>query len=59
MCKYRLITKHEVTYRKCFARASLCNANHVLATEGKRPALSLNRGRFCEILFVDHIHHIS
>lgn len=47
------------TYWESFARASLCNSNHIFATEGKRPALSLDRGGFRPVLFVDHIHHIS
>lgn len=51
-------TEH-VTYRKCFPRASLCNANHILATKRKRPALGLDWRWFCPVLFIDHIHHIS
>lgn len=47
------------TYWESFARASLCNSNHIFATEGKRPALSLDRGGFRPVHFVDHIHHIS
>lgn len=51
-------TEH-VTYRKRFARASLCNANHIFATKCERPALGLDRGWFSPVQFVDHIHHIS
>lgn len=51
-------TEH-VTYGKRFARASLCNANHIFATKCERPALGLDRGWFSPVLFVDHIHHIS
>lgn len=47
------------TYRKCFARASLCNADHIIATKSQRPALSLDGCWFGPVLFVDYIHHIG
>ena len=48
-----------LTYRKRLARASLCNADHIIAAKSQRPALSLDGCWFTPVLFVDYIHHIG
>lgn len=46
------------SYRQCLSRASLGNSNHVMATEGHRKALSLDRCGLLKVLLQQDVHHV-